>query len=546
MPPKFFITHSWKDIEFARRLFNDLTAQGPEGWMDDKTMQGGHRIAEEINRGLEWCDVYIPILSRAALESSWCWEEINAAIALANQRGRDGRPRIVSVIVEECNLPPSLVARLYFSFAGRYDNALEELLNKGFGILEIHKAPTDDKPPLGRNPFQPTQSSTQQLPIDSTEESPQVPQIISVAVTPELITGGEFVRLQVRVKSQAPVNWLNVSLDGPRGNLHGGGSTHNFREVSPGTWESEWNYDISKWAPSGIYTFSNISVKNEAELTSPVWQQISFKVVTPPTPQIVVPPAPVIQTPPRTKIGKDGKEMLLIPAGEFVVGSDQGERHEKPPHNVYLDTFYISRFPVTNAEYKKFVDATNRDVPFVNEGWAKPYNWDKQSRTHPKDKANHPVVLVTWRDAVAYTEWAGGRLPTEAEWEKAASWDEVKKGKRIYPWGKDFDASKCNTDESKIGGTTPVDKYPQGDSAYGVGDMAGNVWEWCADWYDENYYKDAPAQNLKGPDSGQYRVSRGGSWDPHRVDARCAARNWFNPDNRGYNLGFRVAESVPS
>jgi len=131
---KFFITHSWKDIEFARRLFNDLTARGLEGWLDDKTLQGGHRLAEEINKGLEWCDVYIPILSRAALESPWCWEEINAAITLANRRERRGRPRIIPVLIEECEVPPLLAARLYFNFANRYEDALNELLSKGFEI----------------------------------------------------------------------------------------------------------------------------------------------------------------------------------------------------------------------------------------------------------------------------------------------------------------------------------------------------------------------------------------------------------------------------
>ena len=100
MPPKFFITHSWKDIEFARRLFKDLKAQGVEGWMDDTTVRGGQRLAEEINRGLEGCDVYLPIMSPAALESPWCWEEINAAISLSNRRGRDRKLTIIPIIAD--------------------------------------------------------------------------------------------------------------------------------------------------------------------------------------------------------------------------------------------------------------------------------------------------------------------------------------------------------------------------------------------------------------------------------------------------------------
>jgi formylglycine-generating enzyme required for sulfatase activity len=151
------------------------------------------------------------------------------------------------------------------------------------------------------------------------------------------------------------------------------------------------------------------------------------------------------------------------------------------------------------------------------------------------------VVYVTWDDAMAYCEWAGTRLPTEAQREKAASWDDAKKAKRRYPWGDEFDANKCNTRESGIGDTTPVGKYsPQGDSAYGVGDMAGNVWEWCVDWYAEDYYKKSPEKNPEGPDSGQYRVFRGGAWRYAATITRCAARFWGATGTFNDFIGFRV------
>ena len=239
----------------------------------------------------------------------------------------------------------------------------------------------------------------------------------------------------------------------------------------------------------------------------------------------------MIQTGVTKKVAKDGKEMMYVPAGEFVMGSNDDD-DEKPPHTVYLDSFYIDRYPVTNAEYKKFVDATHHPPP---KHW-----WNGQI---PPGKENHPVVYVSWLDAVAYAQWAGKRLPTEAEWEKAASWDDIKKEKRVYPWGNDFDPRKCNSSESGIGDTTPVGKYsPQGDSFYGVADMAGNVWEWCADWYDENYYKNSPKENPKGPASGRYRVRRGGSWLSNSIDVRAANRLINEPDNRNIHLGFRCAQ----
>ncbi len=150
--PRIFITHSWFDIDFARRLFNDLKARGFDLWFDDKTMQAGHRMAEEINRGLEWCDVYIPVISQKALASQWCWEEINAAIALSNQPGRNNRPRIIPVITEECEIPALLASRLYINFAKRYDVAFGELLQKGFGALSPRLTPSPGAATLPRPP----------------------------------------------------------------------------------------------------------------------------------------------------------------------------------------------------------------------------------------------------------------------------------------------------------------------------------------------------------------------------------------------------------
>ncbi len=132
--PKVFITHSWNDIEFARRLYQDLKTLGFPLWFDDKTLKPGHRLAQEISQGLEWCDIYIPVISRAALASKWCWEEINAAITLSNRTGRGDRPRIISALAEDCEheLPALLGSRMYINFARNYDTSLRELIEKGF------------------------------------------------------------------------------------------------------------------------------------------------------------------------------------------------------------------------------------------------------------------------------------------------------------------------------------------------------------------------------------------------------------------------------
>lgn len=216
---------------------------------------------------------------------------------------------------------------------------------------------------------------------------------------------------------------------------------------------------------------------------------------------------------------KDGKEMVYVPAGEFLYGDDK--------QKIHLDGFWIDKTPVTNAEYKRFLDANPKHrVPFVNEDWAKPYNWYEKKRTHPVNKANHPVVLVSWHDAQAYAKWAEKQLVTEQEWEKAARGVDG----REYPWGT-WQDGRANTDETKIEGTSPVGQFsPQGDSPYGCVDMAGNVWEWVEDWYEEDVV----------------RVLRGGSWYNDQTCSRCVVRRRINPGSGNTNWGFRCCFATPS
>jgi iron(II)-dependent oxidoreductase len=286
--------------------------------------------------------------------------------------------------------------------------------------------------------------------------------------------------------------------------------------------------------------------------------------VSEPTPPRPEPPSLFA---PQTKRGRDGKKMILIPAGEFWRGTSDADEQEmktrlgfgpwddeKPQRKIYLDAYYIDETPVTNEEYQRFVLATGHPVPFYDADWAKPYNWDKLLKTYPPGKGNHPVVLVTWDDAVAYAHWAGKRLPTEAEWEKAARGGIYLDGdqwrlhpnpnpKRFYPWGNEApDANRCNFNYNEKG-TTPVGKYsPRGDSPYRVKDMAGNVWEWCADWYDANYYRTSPERNPRNDTPGTSRVLRGGSWSTYASSVRAANRHNNDPGLWSNLVGFRCVE----
>jgi len=223
-------------------------------------------------------------------------------------------------------------------------------------------------------------------------------------------------------------------------------------------------------------------------------------------------------------------DWVTIPAGQFLMGSDKlrdgaALSNEMPQHRVYLSKFRISRTPVTNAQYKQFVDATEHESP---EHW--------ENGKIPSGKENHPVVWVSWHDAQAFCQWANVRLPTEAEWEKAARGTDG----RIYPWGNEEpDKSRTNFGDA-VGDTTPVERYSDGVSPYGVVDMAGNVWEWTADWYDPNYYEVSPERNPTGPEDGNNRALRGGSFRYGALNIRCAYRHGYDPDSYFGNFGFRV------
>jgi iron(II)-dependent oxidoreductase len=232
--------------------------------------------------------------------------------------------------------------------------------------------------------------------------------------------------------------------------------------------------------------------------------------------------------------------MAFVPAGEFIMGSDSDFENERPKHEVFLDAFYIDLFEVTNAQYKEFIDATEYAVPYVTAFWAEPFNW--RNNTYPRGKGDHPVVLVNWFDAAAYAKWAKKRLPTEAEWEKAARGDDG----RVWPWGKTWDVNNCNIRESFINMTQPVNSFEEGKSPYGCYNMAGNAMEWTDDWYWEDYYKNAPESNPPGPATGTLKVLRGGAWDSNiNLYARAGYRFYLPPNEKKADIGFRCAKDAP-
>ena len=233
-----------------------------------------------------------------------------------------------------------------------------------------------------------------------------------------------------------------------------------------------------------------------------------------------------------SRLGAQPNEMIAIPEGEFIMGSDARLEDEGPEHNVFLERYSIDRYEVTNLQYKRFIDDTGRRSPrhFRN-------------RTYPEGKADHPVTFVSWFDAEQYCDWAGKRLPTEQEWEKAARGTKA----NVFPWGNEFNLDFANTpvrwaELKQEGDTTPVGAFPGGNSPYGLSDVSGNVWEWVDSWYGPH-----PGNTRESENYGEInRVLKGGSWWDCSfyqcgISAPTFNRSFFNPKVKNASFGFRCA-----
>ena len=245
------------------------------------------------------------------------------------------------------------------------------------------------------------------------------------------------------------------------------------------------------------------------------------------------------------------EDMVLIPAGEFIMGTDSegANADQKPAHRVYLDAFYIDKHEVTNAQFEAFIvdgGYQNRELWTAEGGHFIQKNQIKTPLQHSENSVStepdHPVIGVSWYEASAYATWTGKRLPTEAEWEKAARGTDG----RIYPWGNEMDFSKLSY-FPHVTKVQTVGSFGNGASPYGALDMAGSVWEWCADWHGESYYSQSPQKNPTGPDKGEYRVLRGGGWNSIRLQLQCTYRYYEREDQKyyTYNIGFRCVQDAP-
>lgn len=291
--------------------------------------------------------------------------------------------------------------------------------------------------------------------------------------------------------------------------------------------------------PTAIPTSSSTPSPTPTETIAPT-PTISATATLTPTVEVTKQPTP----------GQTG--MVLVPAGTFTMGSNDDHiqqaadwcncgtnqfQDELYMHDVYVSAFYVDKYEVTNRQFSTFV----QDTGYVTDAEKKP-ELNTWRTAYAPGKEDHPVVWMSWNDASAYCRWAGKRLPTEAEWEKAARGDDA----RIWPWGNNWDNQRLNMSEGGRKTTTPVGTFPRGASPYGILDMAGNVWEWVGDWYGPTYYQGGANRdsNPTGPESGQDRVLRGGGFNNGIYDVRTANRHKGGPSGYAQDHGFRCARAA--
>jgi formylglycine-generating enzyme required for sulfatase activity len=476
-----FISYSRVNADFAVSIAKDLKLAGFDVWLDQLDIPTGSRWDDEIEKALEASNIFLIILSPESIQSQNVKDEIGYAI--------DSGKHILPVVIKNCKVPFRLRRFQYVDFtAESYEQSLVKIKYLLGNTRELSAVKNDTDEGEKKDTLPPSNNLiAQERPI------------------PELGS--------VNVKAPVP--------------------------VKP---ELKWKSPVLIVAACIIVLALAILFKGKPTVTdSTPMSGVTFTALvqtSTPVPftetSTSIPPSETPTPFPEEITDAKGVSMRLVPAGEFIMGSDNGDVDERPAHNVNLGAYYIDKYEVTNALYSVCATAGACDPPkLVSSLRRASYYGNSQFD-------NYPVVQVDWNMAKTYCEWRGAQLPTEAQWEKAARGTDG----RTYPWaGEGLECSKANyggcvQETNFIGGNE------SGKSIYGVYDMAGNVWEWVADWYSADYYQNSPTTNPLGPGAGVNRAMRGGSWSDLGSSSRSANRHGNTPQTFGNSLGFRCALGV--
>ena len=498
---KVFLCHAHSDKDTVKALYDRLTNDGVNAWLDKENLLPGQDWELEIRKAVYEADVVVVCLSKQFNQAGFRQKEVRIALDTAMEQ-LEGDIFIIPSRLEECDVPEKLQRYHWVDFFD--DNGYEKLMQSiRLRDNQLEKAriekeeaikrrlPTFDSPLMTQQSI--TQHRSENLPLED------------IPVKPDPYKSDKS-SSDKKLKAKRPIKTEYVIA------IIGAVAT-----IVAGILSSPL---LEKWL-SSIPVVSATATLLPTEITD-----------------------------------SKGVQMVLVPASEFIMGGNAEDavamcekysntdcqksrfENEEPIHTVNLDSFYIDKYEVTNTNWKNCVNAKVCNLPVQT---------DSVTRTNyyiDPEYDDFPVINVTWHMAQDFCEWRDASLPTEAQWEKAARGIDG----FIYPWGNNINCSYANYFSGSngcVGDTTKVGSYKSGKSVYGVYDMAGNVAEWTLDWYSETYYQDSPASDPQGPNSGEYRVYRGGAWYFVDFITRSTYRGNDKPEQYIFYLGFRCATDAP-
>jgi formylglycine-generating enzyme required for sulfatase activity len=522
-PLRVFLCHASQDKPAVRKLYRYLKQRGVQPWLDEFDLLPGEKWEEEIPNALFSSDVILVCLSKNSInKEGFVQREISFALDKAKEK-REGTIFIVPAKLEECDVPPRLSGYQWVDLS-RVDGhkRLMLSLNKRAASLgpEVAQAIVTDE----SQPKSPVSQSVSPPKIEKPVEkiTLHVERVEEPKKEKPLPISREDSKAQELILKPAPMVEKKAE-----------------KQKKPDfLWLGIGGIVLLALMLGAAYGINYLVHIPATPMPSPTAQatstyELPTATLEPPTETLastLVPLTPTLGIGSTMISDKDGMVMLYVSAGPFTMGSDNGGANEKPAHTVYLDAYWIDQTDVTNAMYAKCVSAGACSQP------ASLRSSTRLSYYGNSQFDNYPVIYVNWNMADTYCKWAGRQLPTEAQWEKAARGTDG----RIYPWGNNApDSTLLNYNSSD---TTAVGSYPKGASPYGVLDMAGNVWQWVADWYAAY-----PGNTVSDPSYGTtYRVLRGGSWNDDDNLVRSAFRSRSDPaDTLSYDFGFRCSRSLP-
>ena len=593
---KVFLCHAHSDKDAVKALYARLKREGVDVWLDKEKLLPGADWELEIRKAVREADVVVVCLSKQFNQAGFRQKEVRIALDAAMEKP-EGEIFIIPARLEECDSLESL-SRWHWVDLFERDGfqrlilALRLRAERIGAALQQHRRATISRPKLDAE----QEAARAKAKLEAEELEKQKARLEAEEAERQRLAR-EKTEKDAQEKARLEAEELERQRLAVASQKIGEDETSEVSKTSE-VWnlpsspeKAERRQTLRKSSNAMIFggiglvgiIFVAVIASLWGEVFTPVPQvtaTATSEVTVTSAPTETKQPAPT-KTPTKAftptatalpdEIMDNGVPMRLVPAGDFEMGSDADDAlaeckkyrndcqrdwftNEEPPHEVYLDAFYMDKYEVTNALYKACEEAGGCTPPQQTTS-------DTRSSYYGNSEFdNYPVIYVDWNQAQVYCEWRGTstgsdtHLPTEAQWEKAARGTDA----RAYPWGDTFDGTKVNfcdkncpfdwadkTVDDGFADTAPVDSYESGQSPYGIYNLAGNVWEWTADWYSETYYQSSPLKNPLGPDSGTSRVLRGGSWDNYDNSARSAYRYWFVPSFTYGIIGFRCARSLP-